>query len=931
MKLYRAIWILLWTSSWMYAQNYRHFSLDHGLPSKKIYKIIQDREGFIWLATDKGIVKFDGDDFVVFTVDDGLPANDIWELTETQNGKIWYGTKAPSMGFIYRDTVYNFSFENSNHSIYPIIFTDRQDVLYRDISGQKTYHWENNQWKLLNAEGGSEIFFLHPQIRYYDKNQGLVTRDGRIIPRHFDKNIEFFRQINDSLVFIILYPEPNKAAFFNLNTLQRHFIQNLPRRKNFIRTRTYVTDQEIQLTGDNFWAVIDKDYQITDSLPFTPIPDQWRAIRDRQGNFWVYTPNNGVFLYNHYYPGGKTFFRDETVLFLKQVNDYLMVSVENKGLYVYDPVENTFRLFFNKEIPVWDAWLQSPEKYIISTENYLFLRNKDQNIRLKQSRKKIFPVNDKFYLLSYKGIEVYDRTFHNLHFIPLPMQEALIYHNGQIISGGSKGLYWIKDDYSVQPIENENFRKPVLSLISDGQKIYIGTDGYGIYAYDGRHPPHSLRGPDIKIVHDMDIRNGELWAATQKGVAVFSPENGHMTYRYLLRRNEGLPSDQIIDLEWYDDKLFVASHSGVAALDSVGRPQASMQKLYWKNFSYSDKPVGNGDETKYRKNTALHVSFGVIDFSGQEHNRYFYRLWPVQKNWVELPDKHISIGHLKPGRYRFDIKAVHPSGQTLIKEREFGIRPLWWQTRWARISGLIISLLLMGWIGYMVRRFELKKRHQQLQTQNKMYELELHALRSQMNPHFIFNALNSIQYYISDENYDQSEIYLVKFSRLIRMIFDYSRLKTIPLEKEIELLKAYLDLEKMRFGDKLRVEFHIDPDLSLHEFQIPTMLLQPIVENAVNHGIFHKRTPGTLRLEFKKTGPKELTVIISDDGVGLKKAQEIKRKSLRKHLSRAGKILADRIKLLNMSGKWKIDYQIRDLTGENSPFSTQVILKIQAL
>lgn len=194
-----------------------------------------------------------------------------------------------------------------------------------------------------------------------------------------------------------------------------------------------------------------------------------------------------------------------------------------------------------------------------------------------------------------------------------------------------------------------------------------------------------------------------------------------------------------------------------------------------------------------------------------------------------------------------------------------------------------------------------------------MAEFELHALRSQMNPHFVFNSLNSIQYYITKNEIELSEKYLVKFSRLIRKFFDFSRNKFISLEQEISLLNNYLEIEKMRFGDNFNYQFIIDKTLNLNEQKIPTMLLQPIVENAVNHGLFHNEGKGLIKIEFLEDPLNDYIVIISDNGIGLKKAQEIKENSIKKHLSKSSEIIKNRIELLNQSKEWYITYAIKEL------------------
>ena len=182
-----------------------------------------------------------------------------------------------------------------------------------------------------------------------------------------------------------------------------------------------------------------------------------------------------------------------------------------------------------------------------------------------------------------------------------------------------------------------------------------------------------------------------------------------------------------------------------------------------------------------------------------------------------------------------------------------------------------------------------------------------------MNPHFVFNSLNAIQYYITKNEIDLSEKYLVKFAKLIRMFFDFSREKEVSLTKEIQLLQGYLEMEQMRFGKGFKFRFEVDKPLQIHQTNIPSMLLQPIVENAVNHGVFHNGGKGLVELYFRYISDKQYEVIIKDDGVGVKKSKQIQKQSLKtKTTTKSTQILEERISLLNQSKIWQITYTMTD-------------------
>ena len=250
------------------------------------------------------------------------------------------------------------------------------------------------------------------------------------------------------------------------------------------------------------------------------------------------------------------------------------------------------------------------------------------------------------------------------------------------------------------------------------------------------------------------------------------------------------------------------------------------------------------------------------------------------------------------------------------------ILPAWWQTTRAKAGFLLLfGLLLYALFKYIqlrIRKTEMKK--------TKLAGLELQALRSQMNPHFVHNSLNAIKYYIQRNEVEMSEEYLTKFAQLIRLFFDFSRRETVSLKEEINLLSLYLQIEQLRFEEKLNFRIEIDERLDLEESRLPTMLLQPIIENAVNHGVFHKKGPGLVCLEIKYISQHSFQVIIEDDGIGVNSAKSINVISSKNYKSKSSEVLKDRLELLNKSKRWEVSYAIEDLADNNNNQGTRVSL-----
>lgn len=248
------------------------------------------------------------------------------------------------------------------------------------------------------------------------------------------------------------------------------------------------------------------------------------------------------------------------------------------------------------------------------------------------------------------------------------------------------------------------------------------------------------------------------------------------------------------------------------------------------------------------------------------------------------------------------------------------------------IIPIIVVLLALAMVILFIvfnnRKNDLLKRKfdDEMASQKKLHNIELNALRSQMNPHFVFNSLNAIQYYIQKNEVELSENYLTKFSKLMRQFFEFSKESDVNIADEIELLKNYLDIEKLRFEDKIDYEIIVDKNLDIDNHYIPTMLLQPIVENAVNHGLFHKTGKGKVSISFLETGENSYQVIIKDNGVGINKTLEMK-KGQHKRLS-SSNILDERLLLLKKNNAFDIEKKITDLSDVSNLSGTEVTLDI---
>ncbi len=263
--------------------------------------------------------------------------------------------------------------------------------------------------------------------------------------------------------------------------------------------------------------------------------------------------------------------------------------------------------------------------------------------------------------------------------------------------------------------------------------------------------------------------------------------------------------------------------------------------------------------------------------------------------------------------HTFEVVAVLPNGvESKSASFQFKIELPWWRTWWFW-GACFISLF---GIFYGRERFLKFWADEEQKHYKQVTELELRTLQLQMNPHFVFNALNAVQSFVMTHDSLSANNYLSKFAHLIRLFLDSSRSKYISLTDEIKLLSLYVEIEQLRFDSKFDFEMNISPEVNRF-IEIPTMMLQPFVENAINHGLRYREGKGLLKISFFNDG-KMIVCEVQDDGVGRERSREIQSKSRKGYKSQGLKITEERLNTFNQINEANIAFSIKDLVQNPS-------------
>ncbi|MDP2688267.1 MAG: histidine kinase [Aequorivita sp.] len=921
-KFHIILLMLIWNFS--LAQEFINYRIKDGLPSNRVYRLTQDNEGFIWAITDKGMAKFNGREFKVFNTRNGLPTNDIWDIRVDKKNRVWFFSKASILGYIENERVHTFLNCESEVVMFPSSTNRYGDTMVFG-NANNWFYLEKDCWKIMsltNMEQPENNYFktLHKSALHLAKDTAFQQKT-------------FLRFRNQDSIMVMLYNEGFSVV--NLLTDQiyprefKQYASNL--NPNFIRN--HFVNNQIQITGFDFVGILDENYEMDQVVKIPSDLNAYFSMVDKTGNVWCATFSRGIFMLPQVKRNCSYGLEHQKVDQIKKVGNRVFANVYNKGFYEYDSLQKSFKPFILDKSFVFNAvYIDSLKSAFFSSEmKSIQIINNDGNHRKLDYFTKIGGVRSLVYHNGFlygnvsAGVmkidtETFEETKMYDHYGVL---DLLVFNDSLFLatSDGLKKLF--NDSISSVDIGAGLSKKPVLSLakVTD-TLLLVNTDGHGAYLTDLK-TAKLLPKSEFLSVESAYVSKNVIWLATEKGILKYEKAGSEYRYLGILNENDGLPSKKVNSVIEVGKDLLVSTDDGVVILPIALEKKIQFLKIYIENAQFNQTDMSAVDPSvRYTTNNSIDFSISAIDFSTSLGElQYSYRLLPLQKKWTQTTARSLNFSSLPPNQYILELRAG-----SLAHATHFNILPLWWQRPLAKGMFWLVGFLFVGFILYYLRNREISKKTAKLSAQKKMAEYELYALRTQMNPHFVFNSLAAIQYYINNNDFETSEKYLVKFSKLIRQFFELSKESEIPLETEIKLLKNYLDIEILRFKEKLDYKVKIDPALDLQKTTIPTMLLQPIVENAVNHGIFNKEKNGRINLNFTKKDEKEILVEILDNGVGFKNS---KQKVNGKVSSSA--VLKNRIEVLNSSKQWEIQYYNAEVFPEKTDVGNIATFKIKKI
>ena len=544
--------ILIWSFS--FAQKYTNYTTQNGLPSNHIYTILQDSDGFIWFLTDKGMVKFDGNNFKVFTTKQGLPNNDVWEGFTTPDSKVWYLSKASELGYTVNDSVHSFPNNDDGEVMNPIFSSQIENEVY-PTSPTKTHKLINKKWEVIfnnysNNLSNDNIKIFHKKISQLQLNANtssvnIINKKNTVIkqiPIHnLLKQLSVRGQITDSL---FTWVSEKEYLILNLNTLKfkTFLFKNEIGLETVKHARINLINNKLQITGTGFVGFLDKNLHIKDPFYFPSEIKSHFALIDKNNTIWLATFSNGVYKLPYAKRNISYSLNNQKTGRLSVSDNEIYTTTFNKGFYKIDTVTNQFNLFLKEEeFPFRVKEIKELNTVFFPSRFKLrYLKNK--KLTTVDYRKLGELSNSVANQLIYHNTilySVFPFGINKLNSKSFTVEKEylqascnyLFSFNTRLLIATNNGLKELKNDRIIEvKLNNMHFEKPVLSLDKiSSSEFLINTDGFGSYI-SNFNTLAQLPNSEFLTVENAFIENENIWLATNEGILKYTKINGSYVF-----------------------------------------------------------------------------------------------------------------------------------------------------------------------------------------------------------------------------------------------------------------------------------------------------------------------------------------------------------------------------------------------------------------
>jgi len=922
-----------------------------GLSGNKIWGIEEDSDGILWLATyGNGISYYDGKRFKPLVLHDSINKSARCIAYDRTSDYMLFGTDKGLIVKTKHDSILYF-----NHTS---VHIDKLQVIdIQQIGGVfLIYTYWFKPTYIFNPKDNSLTEYKSFTTRNYTRIAcGIVSNNGDTLIGNGKDTLTVLKK-DTALVY------SKTGQIFDMCKGKQGDI--------------WLAGWDISLNGENGGLFKFANDTLIDVTEKFDIPSRliWSLYYDTLEHIlWIGTNDKGLFLYKNetfnYYDFGT---EELDINHIQTHKQSIWVASNNE---VFEFNKSTVLRTYNKKyfesayrgtMPLLKEYYKNPDMKIMAhyfntdKNNNLYLSSDVGFFKLTQDKefKFLTTINTPFvfdnnrlltvgwgYLFEYPDLPDFSKNIQMLDWAKKSMPvdvNKIVTHNGLIwFLSFARGLFLLDHGkYTWFNKNNKTLDNHIIDLVFDqNDNMYLAQNNGELLV--AQYQSDTLQIVQRLACNEQITGNVIKWLACNEQNKLFIGTDLGLNYIDLNHIRE-----HQYQFRFYNEKEgYHAFESTMAIVDSVGNIWVNTNKgllrIMVEDFNHTlelpSVKITGIDLFNQPKDSLLFINkpffdynqnyisfhFNRNNYTNADKDIYHYRLKGLSDNWIQTQNSYIDYFNLPDGNYTFEIKCYNTNTKLFSNTAQYSfvIRKAWWYSYWF-YSGV---LLLIGVVIWAYLSIKLKKINRDAKKTNeinkKIAEIEMKALQSQMNPHFVFNALNSIQNFVLNGSIDDTLTYMSHFSILLRGTLNYASEKRITIEQEIEFLSHYIALEQMRFKqpekEAFSIEFIVDVDIYTNDKIMPPMLLQPIIENAIKHGEIHLQEKGTIIIEFKQFD-EILYCSVTDNGIGIEASSTKKQKH---HQSKAISIIKDRIQLMSNSDDYGLEI-------ENLTPGTKIILRL---
>ncbi|MFN4000382.1 sensor histidine kinase [Algoriphagus sp.] len=940
----------------------RSIAIQEGLPTKTVYDLAVSSKGHLYLGTNSGIFRYNGKTFRKIQSDASIDTN-FDNIIEDESGKIWCKNLANQVFFIKNDTLRLVPALQESLSKTGNL---RQFAIHRQklylASGNSFFSFdpESDQTVFIESSDASLGLFLSvfedkdSSLYYFKRGKVKDIERGGIAPA--DPSWLFSEGAILSNELFALDRTLN-GKIYSLSNQKQIETPAIPANTNLYFPR--VAGEELWICSSSGLFRYSKETKQVDQVILNGVRAS-DVVEDFSGNIWISTLDHGLKMIasenisftdanENNFPNTKflSLFKDEILGVFAGTNSGKVLWMDTNGslvrefdsknnsevLFVFPDVKNS-RVFYSQGY--FDLEGKNHPNYfgrgitLDDSNNYLIANNFLHGL-FSQSLKDTASI-------SFGGrFNVVPFSQHNFPLLRISERAGRAVHFSKFHQ-----LYYFAtvDGLMIYDQEGEHSQllskdgNPILvnSMREDSQgNLWIGTQQNGLLKVNGRELVEQYRsesGLESNLVRKVLVRDNLIWMITDVGIFTLDSKTGKASRNQV---SDYFRTILVYDLIQNGNEIWFGTSQGILkyAPDKELNIPSPILEL--------EKTTANGELWQGKLQFPHQVRNLVFDFEvihlsgmGGQELEYILSGNGGKNDWISVqsPDFQISFPALSPGNYSLKVRANVNQSISEVIEIPFKVDGPFWLSWWF----FILTILFFGVLVFVyLEKYKRRLRRRQV-FREKLLSSQLTALQSQMNPHFLFNVLNAVQGYIYSNQKASAADYLGKFSQLLRKTLDQSDRQFLTLEEELSLIRLYVELELVRFEDGFEFLLDLEDNIDIREIKIPSLIIQPFVENAIKHGLLHQNGAKCLSIKIAtKPNHDSLLIVIEDNGIGREASKEINSKRIG-HQSFAIKSIDSRMELLRELFGKEITYSILDLIDQSGkPSGTLVSLTLPNL